>query len=182
MGAIYTNIQSTKQVRQLSRVIPDVSTSESWLRVAYMKDPGQSAGNMSFMLNGAGGYGSDPVALSNDIIQVQARGITTDSASGLTTAIVNNHLQHTSIGDSNVASYRFGLVPITKSGNATVDFYVYLAIQAYTSGMSIALLSNSPNYAIFYTDEGLESTEPTGIVYATKYRAYSDKYPTGSTV
>lgn len=155
--------------RQAPQYIIPVGTANSqrWIKIATLKDPGQSKCSISLIVaNGGNGgnYGNARQGL--DFVSGSARGFPASlTSSNATTFLQVRRLSDRTIGASQV---KYGLV---RADASTLEVWVFL--NTYTSDVSVTVLSVVGSAELLLPNGYVSSaTEPTGWVESTAAVVY----------
>lgn len=145
------------------------SANRTWINIATLTDPGQSASFKQFIVAGANGIGNPRMDMS--LVTISSRGITANFDSrGADEFITHKVLAGNSYDGSNTV--KFG---ITKRADGAFELWAQML--AFNDRARFTLMATNGGAIKGFINGDTESparvtTEPTGIVYATQVVAY----------
>lgn len=152
--------------RQAPQYIIPVGTANSqrWIKIATLKDPGQSQCSISLIVANGGNYGNARQGL--DFVSGSARGFPASlTSSNATTFLQVRRLSDRTIGASQV---KYGLV---RADASTLEVWAFL--NTYISNVSVTVLSVVGSAELLLPNGYVSSTtEPTGWVESTAAVVY----------
>ncbi|HIG9009292.1 TPA: tail fiber domain-containing protein [Escherichia coli] len=140
-------------------------TSQSYIKIAKVTNPGNRICHLTLMITNAGNYGTSYGNI--DFIEISARGF----SDKLTADTVSKYLSIRRLGSPNLASdnqMRYGLV---KGDNY---YEVWCLQQAYTRSARVAVLAQTGENVELYIPEGFvkQDNAPPGFIESPAARIY----------
>lgn len=152
--------------RQAPQYIIPIGTANTqrWIKIATLKDPGQSQCGISLIVANGGNYGNSRQGL--DFVSGSARGFPASlTSSNATTFLQVRRLSDRTIGASQV---KYGLV---RADASTLEVWAFL--NTYISNVSVTVLSVVGSAELLLPTGYVSSTtEPTGWVESTAAVVY----------